>query len=271
MNAVDPRDVLTRQAALPEVVLRYAGHRDGIIDVHVPEAARDGGPVPLVVLVHGGFWRAGFDRLHNRPMARALVEEGYLVAAVEYRRVGPPPAEGGWPTTGTDVEAAVLALPGLLDGLGLAATTTSLVGHSAGGHLVLWLASRPGVTADRVVALAPVADLRAAARERLGDGATQDLLGGGPDEVPERYADADPLTLLDPGTAPPGRIVLVHGTDDDVVPVSQSRSLAAALPDVGLRELPGAGHFEVIDPLSTAWPTVLDALGSPPPSGPAAG
>ena len=261
MNAVDPRDILTRQAALPEVVLRYADRADAVVDVHLPAGRGDADvPRPLVVLVHGGFWRQGYDRLHNRPMARALVDAGFVVAAPEYRRVGSDEPRGGWPTTTTDVEAAVTALPDLLAGLGITTTTTTLAGHSAGGHLVLWLATRPAVRADRVVALAPVADLRAAAAERLGDGATQDFLGGEPDGVPERYAAADPLTLLDGGTAPPGRIVSVHGADDDVVPVSQSRALAAAHPGVELRELPGLGHFEVIDPLSAAWPTVLDAV-----------
>ncbi len=264
MNGVHPRDILTRQADLPEVVLRYADHADAVVDVHLP-ADRRGlrEPLPLVVLVHGGFWRQGYDRLHNRPMARALVDAGFVVAAPEYRRVGPDEPRGGWPGTAADIEAALVALPALLAGLGIATTTTSLVGHSAGGHLVLWLATRPGVAAERVVALAPVADLRAAADQRLGDGATQDLLGGGPDDVPERYAAADPLTLLDAGTAPHGRIVTVHGTDDDVVPVAQSRALAVAHPGVALRELPGLGHFEVIDPLSAAWPPVLDAVTVP--------
>lgn len=254
MDGVDPREVLTRKAALPEVVVRYAAHADALVDLHVPPGD---GPHPMVVLVHGGFWKPEYDRVPNRPMARALVEEGYLVAAVEYRRFGPQQPGGGWPTTADDVEAAVVALPALLSGLGIEATTTTLVGHSAGGHLVLWLASR-GRVDGRVVALAPVADLRAAARDGLGDGATRALLGGGPEEVPEKYDAADPMTLLGPTTR--NEIVLLHGVGDDVVPVSQSRSLAVAHPQVELLELDGIGHFELIDPLSAVWPAVLSAL-----------
>jgi len=267
MNAVDPQDVLTRTAALPEVVVRYDARADALVDLHVPQG---NSPHPLIVLVHGGFWKQEYDRVHIRPMARALVDEGCVVAAMEYRRVAPGPAagsggpggpggpRGGWPTTGLDVEAALTALPDLLDGLGIETTTMTLTGHSAGGHLVLWLAARGHAAGARVVALAPVADLRAAAADRLGDGATQALLGGEPDEVPESYAAADPMTLL--GADTPGEIVLMHGSDDDVVPPSQSRALAAAHPQVELREPDGVGHLEVIDPLSAAWPAVLDLL-----------
>ena len=252
MNAPDPTHPL-----LPEAVVRYAGHSDALVDVHLPPG---GGPHRLVVLVHGGFWKQEWDRLHQRPMARALVEADCVVAAVEYRRVGPG-SDGGWPTTALDVEAAVTALPGLLEGLGIATTTPTLVGHSAGGHLVLWLAARGPHEPDpwtRVVSLAGVADLRAAAADRLGDGATQALLGGEPDEVPEHYAAADPMTLLGPDTTQ--RILLVHGVDDAVVPVSQSRALAAAHPGIELREIDGVGHMELVEPGSGAWPMVVAAV-----------
>ena len=259
MSPVTPppsQDVLTRPAAMPDAVLRYADHEDGVVDVHLPLGP---GPHPLVVLVHGGFWRHEYDRHHNRPMARALVDAGCVVAAPEYRRVG---GRGGWPVTGDDLADALARLPGLLAGLGVATTTTTVVGHSAGGHLALWLAALDGRghRLDRVVALAPVADLTAADRERLGDGATRALLGGSPDEVPEAYAAADPMTLLD-AVHPTAEMVVLHGGRDDVVPLSQSRSLADRHPDVDLRVL-DADHFDVIDPTSEAWPHVLAAITS---------
>ncbi len=249
---------------MPEAVLRYADHEDGVIDLHLPAGA---GPFPLVVLVHGGFWKQQYDRRHVRPMARALVDAGCVVAAPEYRRVG---GRGGWPATGDDVAAALTCLPQLLAGLDVATTTTTVVGHSAGGHLALWLAGLDGLDhrrsgldhrltgLDRVVALAPVADLKAAARDRLGDGATQALLGGSPEEVPEAYAAADPMNRLDsaPGTT---ALVVLHGSRDDVVPLSQSRALADRHPRVELRVL-DADHFDVIDPTSQVWPDVLDAI-----------
>lgn len=245
--------MLTRTADRPDAVLRYADHPDGILDVHLPPGP---GPHPLVLLVHGGFWKQEYDRLHNRPLARALVAEGYVVAAPEYRRVGPG-GTGGWPATVEDLDAVAAHVHDLLAGLGVTVTTTTYVGHSAGGHLVLWLADQ-GHRVDRVVALAPVGDLRAAAAERLGEGAVQAFLGGGPREVPERYDAVDPMTRLGPSTPP--HVVVLHGVDDDVVPVSNSRGLAAAHPEVDLRELRGVEHFGVIDPGSPAWSALLESL-----------
>ena len=249
--------MLTREADRPDAVLRYADHADGVLDVHLPPGP---GPHPLVLLVHGGFWKQGHDRLHNRPLARALVAAGHVVAAPEYRRVGPD-GTGGWPATVEDVDHVAAHLHDLLARLGIAVTTTSYVGHSAGGHLVLWLADQ-GHRVDRVVALAPVGDLRAAAAAGLGEGAVQAFLGGEPADVPQRYDAADPMTRLGPGTAP--EVVVLHGTDDDIVPVTNSRGLAAAHPEVDLRELVGIEHFGVIDPTSPAWPALLESL---PPSG----
>ena len=238
-------------ADLPDAVLRYASHPDGLIDIHAPD---DDEAHPLVVLVHGGFWRATFDRRHTRPLATALRNEGFIVATPEYRRVG---GAGGWPATTEDIDAVVAALPGLLQGIGLATTTTTLVGHSAGGHLVLWLANQAHPV-DRVVGLAPVGDLRAAARDHLGDDATQAFLGGAPEEVPQRYDAADPATRF--ATRPGCRVVVVHGTQDTNVPVANSRGLASRHRFVDLRELPGADHFALIDPGSAAWPAVLSAV-----------
>ncbi|HET7532729.1 MAG TPA: alpha/beta hydrolase [Nocardioidaceae bacterium] len=237
---------------LPDAVVRYAAHDDGLVDVHLPlPGAR---PAPLVVLLHGGFWKQAYDRTHTRAAAAALAAEGYVVATPEYRRVG---GAGGWPTTAQDVEDAVKAVPGLLAGMGLTTSGMTVAGHSAGGHLALWLANQ-AAGIDRVVGLAPVGDLRAAARERLGDAATQALLGGEPDEQPGRYDEADPLTRLQ--TSPPCEVVVVHGSADDVVPLSNSRGLAAAHPFVDLRVVEGADHFDVMNPTSAAWPVVLESL-----------
>ena len=151
----------------------------------------------VVVLLHGGFWKTAYDRTHTRPMARALAGRDCLVATPEYRRVGPG-GHGGWPATGADVEQAVSALPELLAGIGLDPAATAgplrVTGHSAGGHLALWLASRArdaGLPVERTVPLAPVCDLREAIDRGLGSDAARAFLGRvDPDE-------ADPMVLLD--------------------------------------------------------------------------
>jgi acetyl esterase/lipase len=250
-------DVLTRPAEPPDAVVRYAEHDDGVIDLYLPprEARPDAG-LPLVVFLHGGFWRQRYDRAHGRPLAEDLVARGFAVALPEYRRVG---GAGGWPTTAQDVEAALVALPGLLDGLGVATTSTTLAGHSAGGHLALWLANQPvAATVQRVVALAPVGNLRRAAEHSTGGGAVADLLGGTPAQVPQAYDAADPATRM--RARPPCEVFVVHGDRDESVPVESSRGLRNRFDWLDFRELAGVDHFAVIDPLCDAWLAVLDVI-----------
>ncbi len=137
---VDPRAVLTRPAPEPDRTVAYGDAPDQVADLRLPAGA---GPArPLVVVVHGGFWRAEYDRRHTGPLAAALAAHGYPVAQLEYRRTGQP--GGGWPGTLTDVltgvaELPVLAAEALPGRVSLAAPI--LVGHSAGGHLALYVAA----------------------------------------------------------------------------------------------------------------------------------
>ncbi len=239
--------MLTRPAPPPDRVVRYGDLPEHVADVY-------GGAGPLVIFLHGGFWMAEYDRTHTRPLAADLAGRGYTVALPEYRRVGQ--AGGGWPGTGDDVAAAVGAVPGLLGHRG----PVVLAGHSAGGHLALWAAATG--PAYPVLALAPVCDLGLGFDLDLDGGAVRRLLGGGPDDVPERYAAADPMAL--PAVA---RAVLVHGDADDRVPIEMSRRYAAAQ-GAELVELPGVEHFALIDPLSAAWPVVVAALAHLAPAGP---
>ena len=294
MSALDPRDVLTRPAPPPDHVLRYGPGPDQVADVRLPPGPGMPGAEPapvLVLLLHGGFWRAAYDRTHLGPLAAALAAENFVVCTPEFRRTGQP--GGGWPGTFDDVAAAVDRLPGLvrpaLPGA-VGPGRVILAGHSAGGHLALWSAGRHRLSADSpwhpmpggagaggvssasdvsgasgakvagVVALAPVSDLAACYRAGLDDDAVSALLGGGPAEQPERYAAADPARLVPLGV--PVRIV--HGTADDRVPFAMSRSFAELARTAGdlveLDVLAGGGHFAVIDPLSTVWPAVLAAF-----------
>lgn len=236
----------------PDLVLRYADHACGLLDLHLPGGEMPDAPTSVLLLVHGGFWRSAWDRGHTRPQARALADLGHVVVTTEYRRVGPGDdrdgAGGGWPTTGDDVRRALAALPAVLP---WAPTRTTAVGHSAGGHLVLWLAAT-GAPLDHVVALAPVCDLREALRLDLGDGAAAALLAGADP------ADADPMVLLD--DRPACTVTVVHGTRDDAVPVTLSRALAARHPWISCAEV-DADHMALIDPTSSAWPVVVGAVG----------
>lgn len=221
--------------------MRYGPHPDQIADLRLPAGATG----PLVVVVHGGFWRPDYDRTHTGPMAAALAALGHPVAQLEYRRTG-------YPDTLDDVAAGLRALPDLAASSG----PPVLIGHSAGGHLALWAAAT-GVPAAGVLALAPVADLAEAHRLDLDGGAVAALLGGGPEDVPERYAAADPSAL----PPPPCPVVIVHGDQDVQVPIEIGRRYAART-GARLVELPGTEHFGVIDPKSWAWSDVTAELHS---------
>lgn len=261
----DPREVLTRAAEPPDLVLRYGDGPGALVDVFLPPSlGRPPGPSGLVVLVHGGFWRQEYDRTHLRPMANALARLDVVVALPEFRRLG---GGGGWPTTGDDVMAALDRLPERIDGAAPGrvdpADRLVLAGHSAGGHLALWAALRSPDRVRRVVALAPVSDLVLAADMGLGDGAVAELLGGRPADVPDAYAAADPLPLLERDMP---SVTIVQGADDLQVPAELNRAVAerhADQPRFRYVELAGVEHFALIDPLSVAWPTVRSALLNP--------
>ena len=278
-----PDDVLTRPAPAPDLVIRYGTGPEHVADVRLPKnrTAAAARPAPLVIFLHGGFWRVAYDRSHTAPMATALAAAGYAVCVPEFRRTGQP--GGGWPGTFDDVAAAVDRSPALVrDAAGpgvIADGPPLLAGHSAGGHLALWAAGRHRQGPDSawrsapeargVVVLAGVSGLADCSEQGLGDGAAAALMGGGPADFPRRYRDADPAALL-----PLGRPVrLVHGSLDDVVPASMSSHYAAigraTGDDTAATEVPGVSHVDVIDPLSPAWPHVMAAFESLAPIAPA--
>jgi acetyl esterase/lipase len=239
----------------PAPVVRYGDHPDQVANLHLP--GDEGGPWPVVVVVHGGFWRERWDRTTTTPAARDLAARGYAAWNTEYRRLGQD--GGGWRGTLDDVAAAVDALAAVEEA-DLDRVVT--LGHSAGGHLALWLGARGDaqVRVRAAIALAGVVDLGAAARDGLGDGAVVELLGGSPDDVPDRYAAASPAALLPLGVPQ----LLVHGTADAVVPLSQSMDYAEAARSAGdvveVVDVAGADHFDVIDPGHAAWAAVAERL-----------
>lgn len=234
----------------------------------LPEGA---GPHPVVVLVHGGFWRPEYDRALMDPLAEAVVAEGWAAWNVDYRPSGED-GGGGWPTTFTDVAAAVDHLDALADEHGLDLERVAVVGHSAGGTLALWAAARAGlptgapgaapvVVPAAVVSQAGVANLAAGSLDALGRGAVDDLMGGSATTVGDRYGLASPIERLPLGIP----TYLVHGLDDPLVPPVQSETYRdrarEAGDDVTAELLAGVDHFAVIDPDHPAWLGVARWLG----------
>jgi acetyl esterase/lipase len=232
-------------------------------------------PAPLVVFIHGGCWRSQYNLKHVAPAAAALVREGFAAWAIEYRRVGDP--GGGWPGTFDDISYAVDHVRALaLQYPRIDTTRVILMGHSAGGQLALWAASRkqnettgvfrsskPPLPLAGVVALAAITDLAEYGAAPGGcNGAVTPLMGGAATAVPDRYRAVSPIERAPIGQ----RMVLVHGDADPIVPAAQSRKLATreraagGSPEVTI--IPGAGHFDLVAPQSDAWPAVLRAVRS---------
>jgi acetyl esterase/lipase len=247
---------------------RYGPHTSQRADLYLPSGP---GPHPVMVLIHGGSWSKRYGKIVMRGLAGDLVRRGWAVWNIEYRRLE---AGGGWPTTFEDVAAAVDLLA-LLEDPRLDLERVTILGHSAGGHLALWAAGRPNLAAGapgafdgrplvqprRVISMAGVADLGFAYRLWHG-GAVRALMGGSPEEVPERYAAGDPIRLL-PLSIP---ALIVHGVLDETVSIKLSRSYVdatrAAGGEIELVEIqgPAGRHRMHIDPRGDAWAAVVHRL-----------
>lgn len=256
-------------AKLPRVAsdhrIPYGPDPEQFGDLYLPGRP---GPNPVIILLHGGCWRAEYGLDHLGRLCAALRNEGFAVWNLEYRRLG---NGGGWPATFQDVSAGTDLLAVLADRFSLDLSRLIAAGHSAGGHLALWLAGRRrlpatsplfsmnGLPIRGVLALAAIPDLAEGANRGLCDGACRDLVGGSPEEVPDRYRQASPRALLPTGV--PQRHLI--GLEDDVIPVEYLREYAAAagkLDEVHLDPIPDAGHFELIVPRPPAWTFVRDAV-----------
>lgn len=185
---------------------------------------------PRVILIHGGFWRPEYDRNHVNPLATALAAAGTSVALIEYRRIPGNP------------DAMIEDVASAIDHIG----GGFLVGHSAGGHLALCMTEKAGV--EKVVALAPVADLGEAELRNLDDGAVVDFLGGTAASRP----DLNPVKFSTPVVP----VTIVHGELDVRVPIDLNRNYKHGK----VIELPLIGHFELIDHTKSPWDILLQEV-----------
>jgi len=212
------------------------------------------GPFPVAVLIHGGFWKAQYGRKLMHPLCHDLAARGWAAWNLEYRRLGRL-SGGGWPKTLDDVAEAIDHLHELLAPLDLSRVVA--IGHSAGGHLAAWSATRddPRVPVTGVVSQAGVLDLHRAWEWQLSNGVVRRLLGGTPEQQPERYAAASPAARLPLGVP----ALLTHGGQDDIVPPAMSEEFARAT-GCDLVLLPDEDHFGHLDPENRLWRAVIEWL-----------
>ncbi|BAM01884.1 MULTISPECIES: alpha/beta hydrolase family protein [Caldilinea] len=272
MTGGEARSLLTveayRRLPLVPASRRYAygSHPSQFGDLYLPPLS---GSHPVVTLIHGGCWQAEFGLEPLGQLAQAIAAHGAAVWNVEYRRLG---EGGGWPVTFQDIGAALDFLRVLAETHALDLNRVVAAGHSAGGHLALWLAARaklstqsPLFTPDPlplrgVLSIAGIPDLVAAARRGVCDGAIAELMGGAPHEVPDRYACASPAALTPLGVPH----VHLHGRNDAIVPLDLVEAYAQfavqAGDDARLVALDNTGHFEPVDARTPAGRRVIELL-----------
>jgi len=261
------RDLLALPQPTADRTIAYGPAPQQVAELRLP---RMPGPRPVVIVIHGGCWEAEWGLDHVRALAAALTTAGYATWSLEYRRIGN--AGGGWPGTLEDVGRGADHLREVAGAHPLDIGRVVALGHSAGGQLALWLAARRRLPeasplhAGRplplrgVVALAAITDLRAGASAGTCGDAIPRLLGGEPAERDARAREASPIELLPLGV--PQR--LVCGARDATVPLEQARSYESAARRAGdavsVEVVEDAGHFELVDPASPAWPAVRGAV-----------
>ncbi len=244
--------------------IRYGDRRLQFGDLRVPPGS---GPHPVAVFIHGGCWLAEYDIAHSSKLTAALARNGIATWSLEYRRVGD--VGGGWPGTFNDIGRGADHLRLIAREHRLDLDRVIVMGHSAGGHLALWLAARSRLPAEApigstdplavrgVLALAPAPYLRFLYEKKVCGHVIDKLMGGSPDQFPDRYRWGDPVQLAPDGV----RQVLIIGKHDDAWAPSGLRYYRAARArgdDIRIIDAAESGHFELIDPDSTAWPLVLE-------------
>jgi len=251
---VPAEDILSQPQPPPDERVPYGADPNQFLEVRLP---RTKGPYPVLLNVHGGYWRAKYDLAHTGHLCEALRATGVATLNLEYRRVGN--AGGGWPGTFEDIRSAYRFVQQAHSRFHVDLNRLVVMGHSAGGQLALCLAAHEP-SLDRVISLAGVVDLKKGFALHLSNDAVAEFLGGKPDEVPEHYREADPMALK----IPQAQQWLIHGREDNVVPPDFSHEYVVQKKKAGelaeLLEIPHAGHFALIDPASEAFRQVTSTV-----------
>ncbi len=272
MAAAEPAslDQYMKQARhAPDAAIHYGPAPSQVAELFLPKTK---GPHPVVILLHGGCFLQQYEGFaQTSALAADLAGRGYAVWNLEYRKLGE--AGAGYPGTFQDVAMGVDALRAQAPKYGLDLTRVIAVGHSAGGHLALWAASRAKLPAasplrttaplkiGAVISLAGIGDLKGQAgvwAMPCGDDTLSRLL-----DLPHRaqpYADTSPVELLPTGA----KVVMVHGAFDPVMPPYTGRDYALRVRKAGDKAeivvIPDAAHFDLVIPTTPAWAEIVSIL-----------
>lgn len=260
-------EALAMSQPAPDQRVDYGPNSLSFAEIRLPQGP---GPHPVVIVIHGGCWLAEYDLAYVSGLASRLTDSGFATWSIEYRRVGD--LGGGWPGTFSDVAAAADHLRVVAPEMGLDLDRVVALGHSAGGHLALWLAARHGLPEDDplrgerplplrgVVALAGIPDLATYSAPSGCGAAVTELLGGDPDDVPERLRRSSPSHMVPLGVPQ----VLITGRLDPIVPLQHAEAYEAVAAGAGdavsVRVVEDAGHFELVNPDHDAYEVVETAV-----------
>lgn len=264
-------DLLARERPSPTTSIRIGDGETDIVDLWLPETP---GPYPVVLMVHGGCWQKQIaDRTLMNYAAEDLRQRGLAVWNIEYRGVDEP--GGGYPGTFEDVARAADAMRAYADDYDLDLNRVAGFGHSAGGHLVTWLATRAALpetsrfTSENPISMiglinsGGLADLELSAKVTQQDclgGILEDLTGPPTAARPDVFADTSPARLL----PVPGDFVSVSGAMDRISPPGLAEEIAAKDQVEGGRGraviVPGNNHVDLIAPGTLAWDVQADIL-----------
>jgi acetyl esterase/lipase len=236
-------DILSKPQPPIDQRVSYGPDANQFIEIRLPPKSDK--KHPALLNIHGGFWRAKYSLEHAGHLCEALRPAGFATFNIEYRRVGNP--GGGWPGTFDDIRTAYRFALQSAERFSLDPKRVAVMGHSAGGQLALCLAAHE-VSLRHAISLAGALDLKKCFDLHLSHDAVAEFLGGTPGQVPDHYREADPAELR----ITHAKQWILHGETDDTVPVSISRDYTALKKKNGesveLLDIPGCGHFELIDP-----------------------